>query len=185
MPLAGCRLWCRNLKGIGLRFHEPPWLADPRHWPLHESLSELAWPDPAAMAQLDWADQPVRWLTAWAWLCRELDDAQALAVVVHVLQRLDVPAVFFVNTHPIASTSVTTVHKIHLLRSQMPTAAFVPLVDRMAAAIGLTLSVAVSDELARARLEVDPLEREGALPAPWGRGRRGARAACVATPRCP
>ena len=42
------------------------------------------------MAQLDWADQPVRWLTAWAWLCRELDDAQALAVVVHVLQRLDV-----------------------------------------------------------------------------------------------
>ena len=76
------------MKGIGLRFHEPPWLADPRHWPLHESLSELAWPDPAAMAQLDWADQPVRWLTAWAWLCREQDDAQALAVVGHVLQRL-------------------------------------------------------------------------------------------------
>src|SRR2546430_16124728 len=39
---------------------------------------------------------------------------------VPVLERLGVPAAFFVNTHPIAHRAVSTVHQIHLLRSHVP-----------------------------------------------------------------
>ena len=41
-----------------------------------------------------------------------------------VLDRLGIPAVFFVNTWPIANRVVSTVHKIHLLRAHTPSAVF-------------------------------------------------------------
>src|SRR5437879_1520972 len=37
-----------------------------------------------------------------------------------VLRRLGIPGMFFVNTQPIALGTVSTVHKIHLLRAHTP-----------------------------------------------------------------
>lgn len=41
-----------------------------------------------------------------------------------VLERLGIPAVFFANTQPIADATVSSVHKIHLLRANLPVAEF-------------------------------------------------------------
>src|SRR5262245_6371803 len=41
-----------------------------------------------------------------------------------ILTKLSIPAIFFINTGPIANRKVSGVHKIHLLRSQMPTRSF-------------------------------------------------------------
>jgi|SRR5882762_3522242 len=51
-----------------------------------------------------------------------------------VLRRLGVPAVFFVNTHPIAHGAVSAVHQIHLLRSHVGSERFEELLDRAARA---------------------------------------------------
>jgi peptidoglycan/xylan/chitin deacetylase (PgdA/CDA1 family) len=41
-----------------------------------------------------------------------------------VLARLGIPAIFFINTQPIADETVSSVHKIHLLRANLPVAEF-------------------------------------------------------------
>jgi peptidoglycan/xylan/chitin deacetylase (PgdA/CDA1 family) len=42
-----------------------------------------------------------------------------------VLRRLGIPAIFFINTRPIAEAKVSSVHKIHLLRANLPAGEFV------------------------------------------------------------
>jgi peptidoglycan/xylan/chitin deacetylase (PgdA/CDA1 family) len=54
-----------------------------------------------------------------------------------VLSRLGIPALFFVNTAPIAEARVSTVHKIHLLRAALAPEAFHDLLGRQAALQGL------------------------------------------------
>src|SRR5204863_8578235 len=56
-----------------------------------------------------------------------------------VLDRLGIPAAFFVNTWPIANRAVTSVHQIHLLRAHTPPAAFAALVRAQAQRQGLDL----------------------------------------------
>jgi peptidoglycan/xylan/chitin deacetylase (PgdA/CDA1 family) len=58
-----------------------------------------------------------------------------------VLQRRGIPAMFFVNTRPIAEQSVCLVHKIHFLRSQIAPARFVDLLRRHAVEDGLELKL--------------------------------------------
>ncbi|MGE0433711.1 MAG: polysaccharide deacetylase family protein, partial [Planctomycetota bacterium] len=41
-----------------------------------------------------------------------------------ILQELDIPAVFFPNTRPIATSTVSVVHQIHLLRAHTPPGEF-------------------------------------------------------------
>ncbi len=55
-----------------------------------------------------------------------------------VFQRLGVPALFFVNTDPIAEGTVSRVHKIHLLRAHTDPVAFEAEVRARAAALGET-----------------------------------------------
>jgi peptidoglycan/xylan/chitin deacetylase (PgdA/CDA1 family) len=54
-----------------------------------------------------------------------------------VLQQLGVPALFFVNTHPIAHRTVAAVHRIHLLRAHVPPKALLDLVTQNARVLGL------------------------------------------------
>lgn len=56
-----------------------------------------------------------------------------------VLDRLGIPAVFFVNTAPIADQSVLAVHKIHLLRASMAPPDFVALLKAQAQHRGIRL----------------------------------------------
>jgi len=56
-----------------------------------------------------------------------------------VLARLGVPAMFFINSGPIATHTVSSVHKIHLLRSTMPTDALEDIVRAEADALGVPL----------------------------------------------
>jgi peptidoglycan/xylan/chitin deacetylase (PgdA/CDA1 family) len=56
-----------------------------------------------------------------------------------VLDRLGIPAAFFVNTWPIAHHAVSTVHKIHLLRAHTPPVEFMALVSAQARRQGLEL----------------------------------------------
>src|SRR5687768_6956468 len=60
-----------------------------------------------------------------------------------VLQRLGVPALLFVNTGPIAERTVSTVHKIHLLRSRTPPAEFLAALDGCAQECGVDLHMDV------------------------------------------
>lgn len=46
-----------------------------------------------------------------------------------VLQRLGVPAVFFINSDPIANQRLTTTHKIHLVRSQVAPATLLTMIQ--------------------------------------------------------
>jgi peptidoglycan/xylan/chitin deacetylase (PgdA/CDA1 family) len=59
-----------------------------------------------------------------------------------VLDGLGIPAVFFVNTGPIANDAVSTVHKIHLLRAHLPPAEFAALVYAQARSEGIEESLA-------------------------------------------
>jgi peptidoglycan/xylan/chitin deacetylase (PgdA/CDA1 family) len=65
-----------------------------------------------------------------------------------VLDRLGIPAAFFVNTWPIAQRAVSTVHKIHLVRAHTPPVEFVALLHARARRQGLTVPHADSAEAA-------------------------------------
>ncbi len=56
-----------------------------------------------------------------------------------VLQRLGVPALFFVNTAPVATETVCSVHKIHLTRASVPPAEFSRMLRAESLACGITL----------------------------------------------
>jgi peptidoglycan/xylan/chitin deacetylase (PgdA/CDA1 family) len=72
---------------------------------------------------------------------------EQVAHALPVLQRLGIPAVFFVSTQPIASGRIETVHKIHLMRSQTATRDFLGLLGRQAAAHGISLTIDLDDEV--------------------------------------
>jgi peptidoglycan/xylan/chitin deacetylase (PgdA/CDA1 family) len=75
-----------------------------------------------------------------------------------VLDRLGIPALFFVNTRPIAERVVSPVHKIHLLRAHTPPAVFSALVHAEARHRGLEISRAVDPADAAANYPWDSPE---------------------------
>jgi len=75
-----------------------------------------------------------------------------------VLRRLGIPAIFFINTGPIACGTLSTVHKIHLLRSSMAPGDFLHLLRRKAREIGLALDVEVDSLRARMQYKYDDQE---------------------------
>lgn len=54
-----------------------------------------------------------------------------------VLQRLGIPALFFINTRPIRETEVSTVHKLHLSRARLAPEEFAKVLEGRARAIGV------------------------------------------------
>src|SRR5262245_52972853 len=57
-----------------------------------------------------------------------------------VLNRLGIPAVFFINTHPIIINKVSSVHKVHLLRSQIAPKDFTGMLTTEARRLGINLN---------------------------------------------
>ena len=71
-----------------------------------------------------------------------------------VLDALGVPALFFVNTAPVAESRVSTVHQIHLLRASLPPAELADLLERGARELGIALDLsAQASAQASARAE--------------------------------
>ncbi|HEX5716431.1 MAG TPA: hypothetical protein VF179_09740, partial [Thermoanaerobaculia bacterium] len=75
-----------------------------------------------------------------------------------VLQALGIPALFLVNTVPLAEGRVSVVHQIHLLRSALPPQEFSAWLDRHASAQGLELDLAEGGEDALHQYRYDPPE---------------------------
>src|SRR5437773_470537 len=75
-----------------------------------------------------------------------------------VLDELGIPAVFFVNTGPIANRAVSTVHKIHLLRAHTPPNVFCGLLHAEARRQGLEMQWDVEPMEAAEKYPWDPPE---------------------------
>jgi peptidoglycan/xylan/chitin deacetylase (PgdA/CDA1 family) len=75
-----------------------------------------------------------------------------------VLDALGIPALFFVNTGPIAKHVISPVHQIHLLRACMPPAEFCALLHAEARRQGLEVSWGVEPAEAAASYPWDPPE---------------------------
>lgn len=75
-----------------------------------------------------------------------------------ILRRLGIPAIFFINTAPVASGSVLQVHKIHLLRAHVAPAEFTRLLQRHAADQGITLDLERECEAALVHYNYDSPE---------------------------
>ena len=75
-----------------------------------------------------------------------------------ILRRLGIPAIFFINTAPVASGSVLQVHKIHLLRAHIAPADFTRLLQAHAADLGITLDLERECEAALVHYNYDSPE---------------------------
>ncbi len=74
-----------------------------------------------------------------------------------VLERLGVPAMFFVNTDPIARGRVSAAHKIHLLRAHTPPGQLWELLGRTARARGVAITFEGAGDVAAAQYRYDTL----------------------------
>jgi peptidoglycan/xylan/chitin deacetylase (PgdA/CDA1 family) len=72
-----------------------------------------------------------------------------------VLARMGIPAIFYINTAPVVHGRVSTVHKIHLLRSQIEPGLFLQLLRRHAEAAGIYLGHDVDERRALLQYEYD------------------------------
>ncbi|HYO82741.1 MAG TPA: polysaccharide deacetylase family protein, partial [Bryobacteraceae bacterium] len=72
-----------------------------------------------------------------------------------ILRSRSIPAIMFVNTRPIAEQIVCTVHKIHLLRSAMPSSALWQLIESTAQELGIPLDCELDEANMRAQYPFD------------------------------
>jgi peptidoglycan/xylan/chitin deacetylase (PgdA/CDA1 family) len=77
---------------------------------------------------------------------------------VPVLEAMGIPALFLVNTAPVAEGRISAVHRIHLLRSLLPPREFSARLDRHARAQGVELDLREEGETARHQYRYDPPE---------------------------
>jgi peptidoglycan/xylan/chitin deacetylase (PgdA/CDA1 family) len=75
-----------------------------------------------------------------------------------ILQRMRIPATFYVNTAPLVRRTVLTVHKIHLLRDALAPPEFLSLLGRHAAPAGIDLRRPVDAARAHRQYEYDSPE---------------------------
>ncbi len=76
-----------------------------------------------------------------------------------VLKKLGIPALFFVNTEPVADSRVSTVHKIHLLRATVDRRVLLETLDNAAREIGVDVNPsAINVSQAQARHPYDTPE---------------------------
>jgi peptidoglycan/xylan/chitin deacetylase (PgdA/CDA1 family) len=72
-----------------------------------------------------------------------------------VLQRLGIPAVFFTNTAPLAEKKVLTVHKIHILRSQVAPDEILQLLAGLAPRFNIEFAPSADQEIASRQYRYD------------------------------
>jgi peptidoglycan/xylan/chitin deacetylase (PgdA/CDA1 family) len=75
-----------------------------------------------------------------------------------VLWRLGIPALYFLNTAPIANSTVLTVHKIHLLRASVHPTAFKEMLYRYAHHQDINLSKHIDEEVATSHYKYDSVD---------------------------
>ena len=75
-----------------------------------------------------------------------------------VLRRLGIPALFFINTAPLAESRVMSVHKIHLLRSQVEAMELLLMLDKHALRLGMNLDLYVEPTVALEQYKYDDPE---------------------------
>jgi len=75
-----------------------------------------------------------------------------------VLRRLGIPGIFFVNTAPILQSTISSVHKIHLLRAHVPPGEFLEMLHSYARVQGLDLAVEVDEGKATFHYKYDTPE---------------------------
>lgn len=75
-----------------------------------------------------------------------------------VLQKLRVPAVFFINTAPIADQTVSMVHKIHILRSSVDPNEFIDMLNSNSDRLGIRIDDSVTAKEATNHYKYDSIE---------------------------
>ncbi|MGH7258415.1 MAG: polysaccharide deacetylase family protein [Nitrospiraceae bacterium] len=75
-----------------------------------------------------------------------------------VLQRLGIPAIFFVNTAPIAHATISSVHKIHLIRAHFDPGQVLTLLHRKARGLGIAMDMHIDDAKVIGQYKYDKLD---------------------------
>lgn len=75
-----------------------------------------------------------------------------------ILNRLGIPALFFINTSPIADHTVSQVHKIHLLRSQIAPEDFLEMLLRRARELEIEMDLQADSDEAASQYPYDTLQ---------------------------
>jgi peptidoglycan/xylan/chitin deacetylase (PgdA/CDA1 family) len=74
-----------------------------------------------------------------------------------ILNRMGIPAIFFVNTRPIVDQCVCTVHKVHLMRALVPPAEFQSALEEGARNRGIDLNYSADPQKAAVQYPYDTL----------------------------
>jgi peptidoglycan/xylan/chitin deacetylase (PgdA/CDA1 family) len=75
-----------------------------------------------------------------------------------ILQRLGIPAIFFVNTAPIAHATILSVHKIHLIRAHFDPGQVATVLHQNARRLGVGMDMRIDDTKVLSQYKYDNLE---------------------------
>jgi peptidoglycan/xylan/chitin deacetylase (PgdA/CDA1 family) len=75
-----------------------------------------------------------------------------------VLQRMGIPAIFFVNTAPIADTTISSVHKIHMIRASFDQSQVVNVLHQEATRLGIAMDMRIDDAKVLGQYKYDGLD---------------------------
>jgi peptidoglycan/xylan/chitin deacetylase (PgdA/CDA1 family) len=74
-----------------------------------------------------------------------------------ILQRLSIPAIFFINTAPIVHTRISAVHKIHMIRASFGPTQVVELLHQEASHLGIAMDLLIDDAKVMGQYKYDGL----------------------------
>ena len=75
-----------------------------------------------------------------------------------VLQRMGIPAIFFINTAPIIHTTISSVHKIHMIRASRAPGQVTELLHQTARSLGIPIDSHIDDAKVLSQYKYDTLE---------------------------
>ena len=75
-----------------------------------------------------------------------------------VLRRMGITAIFFINTAPIVHTTISSVHKIHLIRAHFDPDRVLKLLHREARRLGIAMDMHIDDAKVMGQYKYDGLE---------------------------
>jgi len=75
-----------------------------------------------------------------------------------VLQRMGIPAIFFVNTAPIVHTTISSVHKIHMIRASFDPCQVVNVLHQEAGRLGIAMDMHIDDTKVMGQYKYDGLD---------------------------
>ena len=75
-----------------------------------------------------------------------------------VLRRMGIPAIFFINTAPIVHTTISSVHKIHMIRAHFDPGQVMTFLQRNARSLGIAMDLHIDDAKVLSQYKYDKLE---------------------------